>query len=292
MPRKPIPPPESATGTPTPLELALRRHYGIPTPRPEPKADAWSGWAFELTGPGGVPGAPGAVEAWVTEDLGAGIIVRYRLAPRRGSLVVVGLEVTAETDAPGVTARVLRGASPARAVHFGMRMLGHLDAGMRTIGRSESQILGVVAPGVGWSDSALWRRIATPDRVRHLTREERLALVARVYVDSLRDGERKVNAAIAAFFGIPVSQSRERVREARREGFLTYSPGVEGKRRGRIEGELTPKAAELLAAIRRTWRADPRPVVTVPRGGERGLFDVSRPPKQANAASSRRTRPG
>jgi hypothetical protein len=228
---------------------------------------------FELTGSGGIPGGPGPTEAWVVEEVGDGIVARYRLEPRRGSLVVVEVEVEAAADAPGVTARVLRGVSPAAAVRTGMAALGSIDANTRGIGWPVSRIMGVVAPGVPWSDGALWRRIATPDRLRRLTREGRLALTARVYVDSLKNNDPKVNAAVAKAGGWTVAQSRERVREARREGYLTYSPAAEGKRRGRTEGTTTPKADALLAEIERTWLAEP-PVVTVPRTGEPGLFDT------------------
>jgi DNA-binding MarR family transcriptional regulator len=220
---------------------------------------------FTLTGSGAVT---------VTEDMGDGLVAQYRLEPRRGSLVVVGLEVLDEADdAPGITAAALRRLSPARAVREGLRGLRSIDANSRGDGRGWGRMMEAMAQGAPWSDSALWRRVTTEDGARRFLRDpRRLPLVALAYVVSLDAGETRVNVAIAERFGIETGQARELVRAARREGLLEYSPAPEGERRGRVGGGLTPEGVKLLQKMYMAWLAA-RPdagqiVITMPEAPE------------------------
>jgi len=203
-------------------------------------------------------------ELTVTEDLGEGIVVCYRLAPRRGSLAVAGIEITTADDGQPVTARVLRKLSPAKAALEGLAGLRGLDVNSRGQGRGWGRMMEAMTQGVPWSDSALWRRVATADKVQRFTREERLALVALAYVVSLDANDTRVNVAIAKRFGIETAQARELVRAARYAELLTSAQGDTGnERRGRAEGELTPKAVKLLTSMYTTWPGTNGEVITV-----------------------------
>jgi hypothetical protein len=200
-------------------------------------------WRFRLSGTGAVT---------VTEERAGGISARYRLEPRHGSLVVVGLEVTAEGDAPVVTGSLLRSLSLPRAVREGLAGLASIDASSKGHGRGWGRLLEFMS-GSPWSEEAIWERVAPAERLERLTRIERLAAVAWLYVESLVAGETRVNLAIAARTGWTVGQARERVRDARRAGMLTYSAAPGDKRRGRTEGNLPPKANATLDEIKRQW---------------------------------------
>ncbi len=195
----------------------------------------------------------------ITEDVGDGLVASYRLEPRHGSLVVVGLDVLDKADdAPGITARALRRLSPARAVREGLRGLRSLHVNSRGQGRGWGRMMEAMAPGVPWSNSALWRRV-TPESQRPRRDPRLLPLVALAYVVSLDAGEARVNVAIARRFGMEPAQARELVRAARGAGLLEYSPAPEGERRGRVGGGLTPKGERLLQEMYMSWLAAASP---------------------------------
>jgi hypothetical protein len=107
----------------------------------------------------------------------------------------------------------------------------HYHPGWRTVSESSWQRhqerLGMLAPS------------ATP-----LTRTQRLALVAQLYATGLAEGRTRIVAEIALRSGRKAPHVRDDVYAARREGLLT-----EGRGHGRIGGELTPKARDILMAL-------------------------------------------
>lgn len=182
--------------------------------------------------------------------------------------MVAGIEITTEDDGQPVTARVLRKLSPAKAALEGLSGLRGLDVNSRGQGRGWGRMMEALS-GAPWSDSALWRLVDPADGVQHLTREERLALVALAYRVSLDAGDQRVNVYIAKSFGIETAQACELVRAARHAGLLTSAPGDTGnERRGRVEGELTPKAEQLLTSMYMTWLGKNGEVVEVPEAPE------------------------
>jgi hypothetical protein len=155
-----------------------------------------------------------------------------------------GRVVEYDTPGRGVTSRLLRQISPARAIQ---------EAGdiMHSLGRHS---------GVpDWGDLMS----TMSDQPTGLTRMEKLAFVAAAYTQALHpsEGEARqtnVNQVIAKLIGKRPEQVRELVRAARREGLLTQiPPEANGGRGGRgiLFGELTPEGQKLCQEIYMAWLA-------------------------------------
>lgn len=195
-------------------------------------------------------------EGWsVAEDLGDGWVATYRYVVKDGRPVLAELRVQpgdgdsalelvslgldgvhfdpAGVPARGLTLRRLRTMRPSSVL---AEVLADWEEDVRE-GVSQPAEVEILNPG--WMK--LKQRWAQARRRVPKRRDERLLMVAWMYVTALARGVQHPNKEIAAEIGRKPSQVRDDVTAARREGLLTPGAG-----KGRTGGQLTDAAFALM----------------------------------------------
>jgi hypothetical protein len=171
--------------------------------------------------------------------------VTYDIASQHGGLVITGLSISntlqSATNFPrgGLRAQVARS-------------LIRPGAARAEVSKERAQRRSrVLFSGAYVRVARAWAATRVPPKVApaRLSREQRLASVARVYVDARRAGAANPRSVVAKTFRWSLTKARDEIHAARcaRPPLLTPA-GPRGNAGG--GGELTPDAVELLEALR------------------------------------------
>jgi hypothetical protein len=187
-------------------------------------------------------------EAWVEAPIDDRWMVAYRLVSQAGEPVVAELRVFPRepqqrppgrwsAEILGVDAAAPTGGLPSdllRQVTLGsyrerggdfLGWLAEFRAGGASLRKSSKRSMATA------STTAVSARGRSDDFYAHIAQD---------YVQHVNQGEARPVHAIAQNRSLPPEQVRDMIREARRRGLLTPT------RRGRVGGQLTPRAAQLL----------------------------------------------